>query len=271
MAAISIATWNVNSVRLRAGPLIAPFVERVKPDVLCLQEIKCRTEEFPEAAFREMGYSHFHVRGQKGMHGVAIASRLPLEDLPDEDMCLRGEARHQRVRVAGVELHNFYVPAGGDEPDPAINPRFEHKLDFIARMADCFAARKAENAPMVLVGDFNIAPYEHDVWSHKQLLKVVSHTPVETEGLERVRKAGDFLDVARELIPEPEKLYTWWSYRNRDYRVSNRGRRLDHIWVSPALRDAALSAGRDAYTIWEAERGREKPSDHVPVTLRLSL
>tara|TARA_R110002096_G_scaffold42970_2_gene115951 strand:+ start:2356 stop:3171 length:816 start_codon:yes stop_codon:yes gene_type:complete len=270
MSSLSIATWNVNSVRLRAGPLIAPFVARAKPDVLCLQEIKCRTEEFPEAAFREMGFEHFHVRGQKGMHGVAIASRLPLQDLPDEDLCMRSEARHQRVRVDGIELHNFYVPAGGDEADPDINPRFEHKLDFIGRMADYFGDRAKDKTPMVLVGDFNIAPYENDVWSHKQLLKVVSHTPVETEGLEKVRAAGDFVDVARALIPEPEKIYTWWSYRSKDYRASSRGRRLDHVWVSPDLREAATAAGRDGFTIWEAERGREKPSDHVPVMLRLT-
>lgn len=271
MTSLTIATWNVNSVRLRAVPLIAPFVGIAKPDVLCLQEIKCQNEEFPKAAFEEMGYSHFHVRGQKGMHGVAIASRFPLEDLSDEALCMRGEARHQRVGVKGIELHNFYVPAGGDEPDPAINPRFEHKLDFIARMEKYFGTRETDTTPMVLVGDFNIAPSENDVWSHKQLLKVISHTPIETEGLERVRAAGNFLDVARELIPEPEKIYTWWSYRSRDFRASNRGRRLDHIWVSSPLREAALSGGRDSFTIWEDERGRVKPSDHVPVMLKLSL
>lgn len=271
MTELTIATWNVNSVRLRAQPLIAPFVKQVMPDVLCLQEIKCRTEEFPVKTFRDMGYEHFHVRGMKGMHGVAIASRHPLEDLPDEDFCRSGEARHQRVRVKGVELHNFYVPAGGDEPDPEINPRFAHKLDFLERMTRYFEGRAREDAPMVLVGDFNIAPHEHDVWSHKQLLKVVSHTPVETDGLIAMRDAGNFLDVARELVPAEEKLYTWWSYRARDYKASNRGRRLDHIWVSPALKDAALSKGRGAYAIWDEERGREKPSDHVPVTLTLSL
>ncbi|HAQ35004.1 MAG: exodeoxyribonuclease III [Maricaulis sp.] len=271
MSSLTIATWNVNSVRLRAQPLIAPFVEQASPDVLCLQEIKCRTEEFPEKTFREMGYSHFHVRGMKGMHGVAIASRYPLEDLPDEDFCRASEARHQRVRVKGIELHNFYVPAGGDEPDPDINPRFAHKLDFLDRMTRYFDRRSNEDADMVLVGDFNIAPHENDVWSHKQLLKVVSHTPVETAGLDAMRDAGGFIDVARALIPEDEKIYTWWSYRSRDYRASNRGRRLDHIWVSPSLRSQALAAGRNAFTIWDEERGREKPSDHVPVTLTLSL
>jgi exodeoxyribonuclease-3 len=271
MTTLSIASWNVNSVRLRAEPLIAPFVAAHQPDVLCLQEIKCLEEQFPEKTFRAMGYEHFHIRGQKGMHGVAIASKLPLEDLGDEAICPKEEARHQRVGVAGIELHNFYVPAGGDEPDVETNPRFAHKLDFVDRMADYFGARDTQNDKILILGDFNIAPTENDVWSHKQLLKVISHTPVEVEKLNAVLAAGDFIDVAREVIPEPEKIYTWWSYRARDYKASNRGRRLDHIWVTPPLRDAALAKGRDGFRIYEPERGREKPSDHVPVVLDLVL
>ena len=268
MTALTLASWNINSVRLRA-PLVADWVREADPDVLCLQEIKCQNHEFPEAAFREMGFRHFHVRGQKGMHGVAIASKLPLEDLSDEALCPKSEARHQRVMVDGIELHNFYIPAGGDEPNPAINPRFAHKLAFLDRIETYFRERAAENAPLVLVGDFNIAPYEHDVWSHKQLLKVVSHTPVETEALERIRQAGDFADVARELIPMDEKVYSWWSYRARDWKAANRGRRLDHIWAAPAVRERALAGGREAFRIWEDCRGWEKPSDHAPVVLKI--
>jgi len=267
MTAFSLASWNINSVRLRA-PLVAEWVKLADPDVLCLQEIKCQNHEFPEAAFREMGFSHFHVRGQKGMHGVAIASKLPLDDLGDEGLCPREEARHQRVGVAGVELHNFYIPAGGDEPDVETNPRFAHKMEFLDRLERYFGERRAENAPLVLVGDFNIAPYEHDVWSHKQLLKVVSHTPGETEALERIRQAGDFADLARELIPMDEKVYTWWSYRARDWRKANRGRRLDHIWAAPSVKDRALAAGREGFKVWEDLRGYEKPSDHAPVVMR---
>ena len=270
MSGISIATWNINSVRLRA-PSVAAWVAEADPDVLCLQEIKCLSEQFPEEAFREMGFRHFHIRGQKGMHGVAIASKLPLEDLPDEDLCPRSEARHQRVGVAGIELHNFYIPAGGDEPDPAINPRFAHKLEFLDKLEAYFTGRAAEKTPLVLVGDFNIAPYEHDVWSHKQLLKVISHTPVEVDALERIRLAGQFSDIARELIPLDEKIYTWWSYRAKDWKAANRGRRLDHIWVSPELHDQAVAGGREALKIWDNVRSWEKPSDHAPVVLQLDL
>lgn len=268
MATLKIATWNINSVRLRA-PQVAEFAKLAEPDVICLQEIKCRNEEFPVKAFQEMGYPHIHVTGQKGMHGVATASRRPIEALPGPDMCMKAEARAQSLMIEGIEIQNYYVPAGGDEPDAEINPRFAHKLDFLARMEAYFTERAQEKAKMVVVGDLNIAPYEHDVWSHKQLLKVVSHTPVETEGLEKIRKTGEFIDAARALIPEPEKLFTWWSYRAKDFRKSNRGRRLDHIWVSEALKTAALAGGRDSYQIWDQCREWEKPSDHAPVTLTL--
>ncbi|MHA6287923.1 exodeoxyribonuclease III [Maricaulis sp. CAU 1757] len=268
MTAFTLASWNINSVRLRA-PMVADWVAEADPDVLCLQEIKCLNEQFPEEAFREMGFRHFHVRGQKGMHGVAIASKLPLEDLGDEELCPKAEARHQRVGVEGIELHNFYIPAGGDEPDPETNPRFAHKLAFLDRIETYFRERDTANTPMILVGDFNIAPYEHDVWSHKQLLKVISHTPVETEALERIRQAGEFADIARELIPMDEKVYTWWSYRAKDWKKANRGRRLDHIWASPAARELCLAGGRDAFRIDDHMRSVEKPSDHAPVVLRV--
>ena len=270
MAHLTLATWNINSVRLR-HPQVAEFAKLADPDVICLQEIKCQPDQFPRKDFVAMGYEHFHVVGQKGMHGVAIASRLPIEELEQDKLCPKGEARFQRVKIADIEFQNFYIPAGGDEPDVDTNPRFAHKLDFLKSLEDYAASRAPENAKIVLVGDLNIAPREHDVWSHKQLLKVISHTPVETEGLDKIIEVGEFIDVARELIPEPEKIYTWWSYRNRDWRKSNRGRRLDHIWVSPALKEAATIAGRDGFRIWDQCRDWEKPSDHAPVTLRLSL
>lgn len=270
MSGLTIATWNINSVRLR-HPQVARWAGEAAPDVICLQEIKCQPDQFPRKAFDAMGYPHVHVVGQKGMHGVAIASKRPITDLDQDKLCPRHEARFQRVLIDGVEILNFYIPAGGDEPDPETNPRFAHKLAFLEALEAYLAGRAGDGQAKVLVGDLNIAPREHDVWSHKQLLKVISHTPVETEGLERAREAGRFLDVARELIPEPEKIYTWWSYRNRDFRKSNRGRRLDHIWVSPELSDAALGAGRDALRIWDATREWEKPSDHVPVTLKLAV
>jgi exodeoxyribonuclease-3 len=258
--ALRIATWNINSVRLRAEQ-VARFVAEAKPDLLCLQEIKCRDGEFPAKAFRAAGLKHLHVVGQKGYHGVAFASRHKLEPADAPDLCHKKEARAASVKCEGIEVHNLYVPAGADIPDPEVNEKFAHKLDVLARMKTEYAARK-DKGPLVVVGDLNVAPGEFDVWSHKQLLKVVSHTPVETEGLEAAREAGGLIDLARQHRPTPEKLYTWWSYRNRDWTVGNRGRRLDHIWSSPDV--AAVS--RD-YTIHVPCRSWERPSDHVPVTI----
>jgi exodeoxyribonuclease-3 len=127
-------------------------------------------------------------------------------------------------------------------------------------------ADAGDAAASVLVGDLNIAPLEDDVWSHRQLLNVVSHTPVETEGLETMRAAGGWADLMRLHTPPPERIYTWWSYRARDWELSNRGRRLDHVWSSASLAPVLkeMSVVRDA-------RGWERPSDHVPVIARFDL
>src|ERR1700748_906631 len=175
----------------------------------------------------------------KGYNGVAILSRVPLE-VHDAapDWCAKGDCRHVAAALqtpAGpVELHNFYVPAGGDVPDRAQNPKYGHKLDFIAEARLWFAARPGLSRS-VLVGDLNIAPLEHDVWSHKQLLDVVSHTPIEVEKLGRMQASLNWHDAIRHFVPEDEKCYTWWSYRNQDWKLSNRGRRLDHIWITKPL------------------------------------
>ncbi|MGB0922502.1 MAG: exodeoxyribonuclease III [Alphaproteobacteria bacterium] len=266
MSTLKIATWNINSVRLRIES-VKRFLAEHKPDVLCLQETKVENGSYPSKAFEEVGYPHLAINGQKGYHGVAIASRLPLEKIKVREFCGMGDTRHVSAIAKGVEVHSFYVPAGGDEPDPAINPKFQHKLDFLDEMEAMFKNWKGKDKThRVIVGDLNIAPLENDVWSHKQLLKVVSHTPVEVEALERVFKAGKFSDVMRDQWPEPERLYTWWSYRSKDYKASNRGRRLDHIWVSPSLKDK-----RKDVLLFEEARGWEKPSDHCPVMVTLKV
>ncbi len=265
--AITITTWNINSVRLRIN-LVAKFLKAVRPDVLCLQETKCPDDAFPLKRFKRLGYEHVAVHGQKGYHGVAVVSRLPFDEIDRRGFCGKADARHLRVtfgETVGLRdpltLHNFYVPAGGDEPDPGINPKFEHKLSFLDEMRTCggFIPRREERA--IVVGDLNVAPLEHDVWSHKALRRVVSHTPVECEKLTAFQRAGKWIDVARALIPEPQKVYTWWSYRAPDWAAANKGRRLDHIWVSEALGDRFHS-----FDIARGARGWTRPSDHVPVT-----
>jgi len=261
---LKIVTWNVNSVRLRVEH-IARFVAEAQPDVLCLQEIKCQADEFPREAFEAMGLPHIAITGQKGWHGVATASRLPIEAAPDWAPCREGHARSISVKVAGVEIQNFYVPAGGDIPDRLVNPKFDHKLDFL----DCLArnaARRDPATPLVLVGDLNVAPGEFDVWSHRQMLKVVSHTPIEVEAMARLKASGQFIDLVREATPDPQKLFSWWSYRAADFRASNRGLRLDHIWITPGLKAAALHDGAAQARVHDDVRAWDRPSDHAPVS-----
>ncbi|MEM8818611.1 MAG: exodeoxyribonuclease III [Pseudomonadota bacterium] len=259
---LTIATWNINSVRLREG-LVAAFLKAEKPDLLCLQETKTPVEKFPRDQFAALGYEFLVARGEKGYNGVGILSRVPIEDAGQADFCGKGDARHVAARLQdGTVLHNLYVPAGGDEPDRDRNPKFGHKLDFVAEMA---VWQKNAGSAAIVVGDLNIAPLEHDVWSHKQMVKVVSHTPVEREALIAAQTAGGWEDVVRRDIPEPEKLYSWWSYRATVWALSDRGRRLDHIWAR------GVEAVPGSSRILKSWRGQEKPSDHVPVLVDFAI
>ena len=269
---LAITTWNINSVRLRIES-VARFLKAAQPDVLCLQETKCPDDRFPLKRFKRLGYEHIAINGQKGYHGVAVVSRLPLERSSTETFCDKSDCRYIAVVLgerAGLRdpltLHNFYVPAGGDVPDPQLNPKFAHKLSFLDEMRAHRGLRCGNGARMILVGDLNVAPLEHDVWSHKQMLRVVSHTPVECEKLMAVQRAGGWVDAMRRMVPEPAKLYTWWSYRSPDWQTADKGRRLDHVWIAPALADRV-----SRLDVAKQLRGWSRPSDHVPVTATLEL
>lgn len=235
---------------------------------LCLQETKCPDDQFPHAFFLRHGFQHQLIRGEKGYNGVAILSRLPLEEVSREDFCGRQEARHLSALLTlppygqRIYLHNFYVPAGGYVA-AATEEKFVHKLAFLEEICQFLSIQK-NSFPMILLGDLNVAPYPNDVWSHTQMLKVVSHTPEETERLEALRATHDFIDTHRHFVSSEEKAYSWWSYRAQDWRRSNRGRRLDHIWASPCLRGQL-----DSLICLTAARGWDRPSDHVPLCLQL--
>jgi exodeoxyribonuclease III len=264
-----ISTWNINSVRLRIGQ-VGDFLRQHQPDVLCLQETKCRDTEFPSTDFRKFGYEHIAIHGQKGYHGVAIVSRLPLNDIERRNFCQMGDARHisASVEIANraIRIDNLYVPAGGDEPDPVTNPKFSHKLAFLDELLDWTASETFTKGMSILVGDLNIAPFEHDVWSHKALLQVVSHTPIETDKLKSIIARGAWIDTLRRYTPMEQKLYTWWSYRAADWSKADKGRRLDHIWAS-----SAMESHLEGIEILRDARGWERPSDHVPVSLNLKF
>ncbi|NAZ38144.1 exodeoxyribonuclease III [Rubellimicrobium sp. CFH 75288] len=260
---LTVATWNINSVRLREG-LVARLLREEAPDILCLQECKAPVERMPLAAFAALGWPHAVARGQKGYNGVAILSRVPIEDAGAVDFAGLGQARHVAARLPdGTLVHNLYVPAGGDIPDREANPKFGQKLDLLAHLRDHFRAERPRRA--ILVGDLNVAPLEDDVWSHRQLLGVVSHTPVETAALTDALEAGGWTDITRRDHPTG-KLYSWWSYRSPDWDRADKGRRLDHIWASPDL----VGAAHDS-RILRPVRGWEGPSDHVPVLARFDI
>jgi len=256
-ARVKIASWNINSVRFRLD-IVARFLREAEPDVLCLQETKVVDADFPADAFRALGYPHLTIHGQRMHHGVAIVARVPFDADDRLDWQANREARHVGVRLAnGVRVENVYVPAGGDVPDREINAKFGQKLDFLDRMT-----RWSEQVacPTVLVGDLNIAPLPSDVWSHKQLLGTVSHTPIEVEALNRLQASNSWVDLGRHFHPAPARLHTWWSYRAKEWAASDRGRRLDHQWATADVARTAV-----AHYVFEDARDWLKPSDHVPI------
>jgi exodeoxyribonuclease-3 len=254
---IKIASWNINSVRARLD-IVEKFLIDYAPDILCLQETKVVNGTFPEGLFRRHGYNHQMLNGQPMHHGVAIVSKIPMRDDDRLDWQANGEARHIGVRLDnGLRIENVYIPAGGEEPDRTTNPKFGQKLDFLERMIDWSSKL---DVPTLLLGDFNVAPLECDVWSHKQLINVVSHTQVEIDLLTRLQASHNWVDLGRKFYPAPQRLYTWWSYRAADWSKSDKGRRLDHMWVSPDVAGKAVS-----HVVVEEARGWMRPSDHAPL------
>ncbi len=260
---ITVATWNINSIRLRET-IVLRLLKEESPDILCLQECKSPVESIPVEGFRRLGYGYLVARGQKGYNGVAVLSRLPVTDMGAIDFAGLGHARHVAVRLEnGVVLHNFYIPAGGDVPDRELNAKFGQKLDYIAGMRDWFVEERPCRS--IMVGDFNIAPREDDVWNHGRLLKVVSHTPVEVERLAEMQATVGWVDITRRDIPEGN-LYSWWSYRSPDWDAADKGRRLDHVWATPDI----SGSSRSSHVLRDA-RGWDKPSDHAPVFATFDL
>ncbi len=289
---MKIISWNINSLRLRL-PLLKKFIAVANPDVICLQEIKVSDPEFPLLEVRALGFDHIEFSGEKSYNGVAIFSKFPLTKIEKIDVLNYGHKRHIsatiKTKIGEVELHNFYVPAGGDIPDVALNNKFDHKLKFVDWMGEFFAAKCVDIAKevrtgssylggssgrvsaamgvrIIILGDMNIAPLEQDVWSHKQLLKIVSHTPIEVEKMNALQRSLNFIDTHRFFVPENEKLYSWWSYRAADPLGANKGRRLDHIWATPNLKPHIKSM-----KIYRDFRVETQPSDHVPIETVFNL
>ena len=270
---LTLTTWNINSVRLRID-LVAKFIKAVRPDILCLQETKCPDDAFPLKRFKRLGYENVALNGQKGYHGVVVLSRLPFESIDIQSFCGKSDCRHvsavfgERAGLRDpITVHNFYVPAGGDIPDPAVNPKFAHKLAFLDEMRDCATLRPApsERSDPGRRSQRRAARARR-LEPQADAARGVAYADRMRETRRGAQKAGGWVDSMRQHTPEPAKLYTWWSYRSPDWATADKGRRLDHIWTSPMLADRVAGIG-----IARNYRGAERPSDHVPVTATIDV
>jgi exodeoxyribonuclease-3 len=265
MTKIKIATWNINSIRLRFEHVKQVFQEQAL-DILALQETKVRNEFFPVDDCRQIGAKYSYFNGEKSYNGVAIISRIPLQETFSLKLC-KDDARHIAALLDNkVEIHNFYIPSGGDEPDVNINAKYAHKLEYLETMKSWFALNRKASDKMILMGDLNIAPFENDVWSSKQLKNVVSHTAAEITRLSDIKNDLGWIDVSRKFTSMDKKLYSWWSYRNPGWRENDKGRRLDQIWCTKPLDEYMINS-----TILKHTREYKQPSDHVPVICEMII
>ncbi len=259
---MKILSWNVNSIRVRKQQLL-DLIKKEKPEIICLQETKVNNDSFPVTEFEKCRYKIF-LNGISSYNGVAILTRIEPDKVSIFDFCNKNDGRHIQIEINDVNIHSLYIPAGGDEPDPVLNKKFKHKLNFLDEFLEF--SEKEKKSKNIFCGDFNVAPYEDDVWSHKSLRNVVSHTKVERQKLLEILDKGNLIDSTRQLIFPPENLFTWWSYRSPDFKKNNRGRRLDHIWVTNH-KGLKLKKAK----IISETRELKKPSDHVPVLVEIKV
>ncbi|RFA12321.1 exodeoxyribonuclease III [Subtercola boreus] len=264
-----VATWNVNSIRARVGR-VTDWLVREEIDVLAMQEIKCRESQFPFEPFTAAGYD-VELHGLNQWNGVAFASRLPMEDLtvgfegvpgfgkPDENGALPTEARALGVTVDGVRLSSLYVP-NGRELD---NPHYDYKLAWLKQLAADTRAWMAEHptTPLALMGDWNIAPLDTDVWDLAAFEGSTHVSVPERAAFAEFEQLG-LSDVVRPLVPTG---YTYWDYKQLRF-PRNEGMRIDFIMGSPAFQSLVQDARID-----RNERKGDAPSDHVPVVVDLVL
>lgn len=256
-----VATFNANSVRSRL-PLLASWLDRERPNVLCLQETKVQDHEFPAEFFRDLGY-HIVFRGQKAHAGVALASREEPFDVRFglDDRTPADEARLIQATVAGIPIVNVYVPQG----QSVDSPQFAYKLQWLGRLRDYLDRHFSPREPLLLCGDLNVAPEDLDVHDPRRLRDHVDFHPEARAALERVRAWG-LVDVFRKHHPGEQGQYTFWDYRVREALARNVGWRVDHIWATPPLAEKSARSwiDRDA-------RRAEKPSDHTFLVAEFDL
>ena len=251
---MKITTWNVNSVRARIER-IKSWVSREKPDVLCLQELKCQDQQFPYEVFEDLGYN-IEVFGQKTYNGVAILSRTQAFDVVrnipwESDVQSRGIA----ASIDDYEILNLYVPNGSEVG----SDKYAYKLEWLEHLynwiSDCFDPEQ----PIVITGDFNIAPHDIDVYDPEAWNEKILCSSKERDALNRILDLG-FYDVLHEMDSKSSN-FTWWDYRGNMFQ-RKLGLRIDHFLVTAPFLERIRSFDIDL-----RERGEEKPSDHAPVTI----
>ena len=253
-----IATWNVNSILARMSSVMR-WLDMAKPDVLCMQETKCTDDKFPILLFQERGYQ-CQLFGQQSYNGVAILTRDTCDTTnrgyPDDDET--AQSRLITTTVNGIDIVNVYIPNGqmvGSE-------KFEFKLSWMNRLREFFDAQYDKSTPVLLCGDFNVAPEERDVHDPRLWQGRIMFSQQERETLQRIKDWG-FTDAFR-LHTEEGGKFSWWDYRAGAFR-RNLGLRIDHIWISDPL------VAKNARTWIDMEpRTWEKPSDHAPVLAEFS-
>ncbi len=258
-----IATWNVNSIKAHLDAALAWFAE-AKPDVVCLQEIKCEDAAFPAQVFEDLGYQ-CAVHGQKTYNGVAILSRLGLEDvtrgLPGDASDEQSRFISARVQSASglVTVCGLYLPNG----NPAPGPKYDYKLGWMERLRAHAAASLVSEDSVVYTGDFNVIPTAEDARNPKNWTADALFLPQTRAAFQQIKALG-YTDAYRNLHPVADKDYTFWDYQAGAWPKNN-GIRIDHFLVSPQAADRLVNIRIDAHV-----RGWEKPSDHVPVVLEIT-
>jgi exodeoxyribonuclease III len=261
-----IASWNVNSVRTRLEQ-VCSWLEQEQPEVLCLQETKVADELFPHAAFEELGYGRA-ISGQKAYNGVAILSRLPLEDvqigfaaLLSDDPQAEGLGEQKRVISAlidGVRVLNLYVPNGS----ALTSEKYAYKLEWLACLKRYLAVQAVQGDPLCMVGDFNIGPEARDIHDPERLTGGIMASEAERNALQAA--LGDRLSDVFRVFEPASGHWSWWDYRTGAWE-NDRGWRIDHIYLSDDLLPCATGCVID-----RGPRGNQQPSDHAPVVVNLA-
>jgi len=252
-----VAAWNVNSIRVRAQQLL-DWLEQAQPDVVCLQELKVSTDDFPFDAVADAGYEAA-AYGQGGYCGVAILSRLPIEDVIEGFPGEEGQPRVLEAVIEGVHVFSVYAP-NGQSPD---SDKFQFKKRFYEAFRMHLDGLGGPDLPVMLCGDFNIAPDARDVWNAEKCKGHIGFHPSEHQWLRRMKDWG--LHDSLRLLDEKGGQFSWWDYRGNGFG-RDEGMRIDQIWVSDALKDSVKRAWIDI-----EPRGWEKPSDHTPVLCEIEL